>query len=278
MSVSLHFSTFFLYKDESMRKLVFGLIFLASVAQAENICVAPTTGYMTAPDCTSAGAMEVDVQDITPGTGATDLGKAEDGTPANGETGVEVFGIHRASPTASATTAGKFGPAHINLANGAWYADLIASTSRVCVTITPDTNIFAASDIVGPAAGASGLLTFANVFRAVTLAGLLSNATVVNSEVDGIAFDMCLFNADPSASTVAANGPFTLNAADKQKLLGCFSVSDGRAFAAYEEYQAQPNVKLKSASTSLYAILRTTGAPTWAAAQTVDVCLTVDQD
>jgi len=111
----------------------------------------------------------------------------------------------------------------------------------------------------------------------VTLAGLLSNATVVNSEVDGIAFDMCLFNADPSASTVAANGPFTLNVADKQKLLGCFSVSDGRAFAAYEEYQAQPNVKLKSASTSLYAILRTTGAPTWGAA-TVDVCLTVDQD
>jgi hypothetical protein len=132
---------------------------------------------------------------------------------------------------------------------------------------------------VGPAAGASGLLTFASIFRAGVNSGILTHASVVNSETDGIAYDLCLFNANPNSSTVAANGPFTLHVNDKQKLIGCFGISDGRAFAAYEMFQASNvNMAVDAAATSLYAILRTTGAPTWAGAQTVDVCLTVIQD
>jgi len=216
---------------------------------------------------------------VTVGTGATDLGKAEDGTPANGETGVEVFGIHRAAPTASATTAGKFGPAHINLANGAWYTEPLGSTARVCVAITPDTNAFGVGDIVGPAAGASGLLTFANAFKAVVLSGIVTSVEVTNTEIDGIAFGLTLFSADPTGSTVAANGPLTVVAADLQKVVGSYSVADGVAYATTELYQAQGIAKpVDGATTSLFGILRTTGAPTWAAAQTVNVCLTIVQD
>lgn len=154
-----------------------------------------------------------------------------------------------------------------------------SSVVRVCSAITPDTNAFAAGDIVGPAGGASGLLTFANAFRANILSGILQNIEVTNTEVDGIAFNLCLFTASPAASTVASNGALAVPAADLQKWLGCYSVSSGTALAATEIYSASGlALAIEAAGTSLYAVLRTTGAPTWAAAQTVNVCVDILQD
>lgn len=153
------------------------------------------------------------------------------------------------------------------------------NTKRVCVAITPDTAAFAASDIVGPSGGASGLLTFPNAFRAGINSGLLQNVQVTNTEIDGIAFSLCLFTDNPAASTVASNGPLTVPAADLQKWLGCYSISAGVALVTTEMYSASGlGVAIEAANTSFYAVLRTTAAPTWAAAQTVNVCADILQD
>lgn len=205
---------------------------------------------------------------------------AEDVASAGGDIGMVTHAVRDDALAANAGVSldGDYLPLRTDNIGALW-TDSVGSTSRVCASIVPDTNAFAANDIVGPPAGASGLLTFASIFRTSVNSGILTHVSVVNSEIDGIAYDLCIFNADPSGSTVAANGPFTLVSADRQKLIGCFGVAEGRAFAAYEMYQvSNVNMAVDAAATSLYAILRTTGAPTWAAAQTVDVCLTVIQD
>lgn len=156
---------------------------------------------------------------------------------------------------------------------GSQWVDVQGFTTRVCVAITPDTAAYAANDIVG------GLQTFASLLRTGVNSGILQNIEITNTEIDGIPFNVCIFNANPSGSTVADQGPATIVAADLQKLIGCVSVADGRSFVTTELYQAQ-NVGLAvdAAATSLYAIVRTTGIPTWAAAQTLNVCLTVLND
>lgn len=272
----------FLDKDEEMKKLLLGVIFIAATASAQstNICV-NSTGDSRAPLCDANNYLDVAVMSVIPGTSATSLGKAEDAAHASGDAGVASLAIRSDTLGTAANIAGTAGD-YMGLqtdALGALWVDNAGSTNRVCVTIVPDTNAFAANDIIGAAGGGSGLITFSSMFRGGTLSGVLSGVSVVNSEIDGIAFDMCLFNGSPSSSTTTVNGAFTLAAADKQKLLTCFAISDGRAFAAYELYQANAlNIALDSPGTSLFAILRTTGAPTWAADQTVDVCATVIQD
>jgi hypothetical protein len=228
---------------------------------------------------TSKGALNV-VIDTNYQTAASGILKAEDSATASGHNGVGILGVVQTAPNAGgSTTAGDYTFPNLDSATGGWYTNPVGNTARVCAAITPDTNAFAANDIVGPAAGASGLLTFASALRAVMLSGILQSIEVTNTEIDGIAFDFCLFTADPSGSTVAANGALTLVAADLQKLVGCFPVADGRAFATTEAYQAQGvNMSVKAAATSVFGLLRTTGAPTWAAAQTVNVCLTFVQD
>jgi hypothetical protein len=154
-------------------------------------------------------------------------------------------------------------------------------SKRVCVAIVPDTNIYAAGDIVGVGATGVGLLTFANAFTAAG-SGLLQNIEVTNSEVDGIGYTFCPFTANPTASTTADQGLLAVAAADRQKWMGCVPVSVGVALAASEIYTAS-NLALAietsgAAPTSLFGVLRTVGAPTWAAAQTVNVCVTILQD
>lgn len=149
----------------------------------------------------------------------------------------------------------------------------VGDTARVCVAITPDTSAYAANDIVG------GKKTFASVFRTDINSGTLQSVEVTNSEVDGIAFDLCLFNADPTASTVADQGALTVAAADKQKWVGCVEISEAKTFTGGDAYVAENLGKVIDASaTSLYGVLRTKGAPTWAAEQVVNVCITVLRD
>lgn len=274
-----------------MKRFLIPLLFLALPLQAQQILGSTSEAAAAGgalPDqyvtVTSVGAdkvgLDTAVGSVTPGTSATSLGKAEDAATASGHVGVGILGVVQTAPAAAGSiTANDYTFPNIDSATGGFYVVPSTSTARVCAAITPDTAAFQAGDIVGATGGVSGLLTFANIFKAVNLSGILTSIEVTNTEIDGIAFNLTLFSADPTGSTVASNGALTIVAADLQKWLGTFSVSDGVAVASTELYQAQGLSKaIKGASTSLYAILRTTGAPTWAAAQTVNVCLTVIQD
>jgi hypothetical protein len=51
---------------------------------------------------------DVDVLSVVPGTGATNLGKAEDGTPGNGDTAVPILAVRQNTPAASGAADGKW--------------------------------------------------------------------------------------------------------------------------------------------------------------------------
>lgn len=208
---------------------------------------------------------------IVPGVAATSLGKAEDATHASGDTGIAVLTRRIDTPATSASNSGDYATLDSD-ANGATWVHPTGKTTKVCVAITPDTGAYQAADIVG------GKLTFAALFQAPNYSGVITDVAITNTEIDGISWDLCVFSADPATSTVADQGALTVTAADAQKIK-CLAISDGRSFAASELYQAQGfALGMTSTSGTIYAVLRTNGAPTWAAAQTVNLCLTAIND
>jgi len=68
------------------------------------------------------GAIYVNVQDSTPGTGATDLGKAEDAAHTTADTGVQFLGVRNDDLEALGGTDGDYSPAQFD-ANGALYVN-----------------------------------------------------------------------------------------------------------------------------------------------------------
>lgn len=65
----------------------------------------------------------VDVASVVPGTGATNLGKAEDGAHTTGDVGVMALGVRRDTPTVSSGTTGDYEPVSMD-ANGATWVSL----------------------------------------------------------------------------------------------------------------------------------------------------------
>ena len=75
---------------------------------------ATTQRVITATDAGAAGRLaansgvdigDVDVTSVTPGTGAAELGKAEDVAHASGDTGVAMWGVRNSTLTAAVTSA-----------------------------------------------------------------------------------------------------------------------------------------------------------------------------
>lgn len=84
------------------------------------------TGTYTNPNLNSfTGTItgSVSVTSIVPGTGATNLGKAEDGTPVNGDTGVMTLAVRKDSPPSADAANGKYAWQLVD-ANGAVYTTL----------------------------------------------------------------------------------------------------------------------------------------------------------
>lgn len=304
------------------------------------MCDGGTTAEAVA--CDSDGHPQVDVLAIIPGTGATSLGKAEDATHTSGDTGVEVLGVYKATPTGMCSdgeycpltvsgkgalnvniwsssaeslatnilkaedsaaasgdaivavgavhqvapnasvnvgTAGDYGVLGANLTTGALYTDPVGNTTTVCVAITPDDDAaYTANDVVATE-DATDPLSFASVFRTNVNSGTLNSIQITNTEADAVGWRVVLFDADPSASTTTDGSGLTVADADLTKIVGQVSVADCTSYADNELCQATGvGLAIDGAATGIYAALITPGTPQWAAAQTVNVCLTFVQD
>lgn len=264
-----------------MKKLVILSLLIAATASAQsvNICT-NSSGNSRQPGCNASNQLEVDVKDLTPGTGATDLGKAEDAAHTSGDTGVAVWGIVQTSPAAAkSVTANDYTGANIDSATGGYYTNPVASTATVCVAITPDNDAAYTPNDVVATEDATDPLSFAAVFRSVVFSGTLNSIQITNTEPDAIGWRIVLFDADPSTSTTTDGAPLAVADADLTKIVGQVSVSDCTSYADNELCQATGiGLAIDGAATGIYAALITPGAPQWAASQTVNVCLTFSQD
>lgn len=70
----------------------------------------------------STGKLFTSITSIVPGTGATNLGKAEDSVHATGDTGVATWGVGTATPTSALCAAGDYCPMSTTTGGVSWVA------------------------------------------------------------------------------------------------------------------------------------------------------------
>lgn len=145
----------------------------------------------------------------------------------------------------------------------------------VCVTPTISDTAYATADVIG------GKQTIANAMRSGIFTGVMQNIMVLDIGAEAKSIEICIFNQDPSASTITNDAAVDFADADLSKIAGCTTVSDFSAFADNGIGQAK-NLGLAidtSGGTSLYAVAidRSTGA-TYDSTAALTFCYTIMQD
>ncbi|MES3028478.1 MAG: hypothetical protein V4820_11570 [Pseudomonadota bacterium] len=100
-------------------------------------------------------------------------------------------------------------------------AEVVGLGAKVAATPTTTNGAYAAGNIIG------GKLTFANMARVSGGGGWLQAVTVGVKAAVTPALELWLFDADPSATTVADNAAWSLNVADLGKAFAVVSIAAG---------------------------------------------------
>ncbi len=154
----------------------------------------------------------------------------------------------------------------------------IDSTTVLRPTITVDTAIYAANDIIG-AAAASGVVTLTDAMRTPGGTGVLQSVSLFDDDNEKAVITLLFFDAALTGGTYVGNGALALSTADKAHYLGRVNIAaadyetqGGEAFACIRNI-ALP-VKASAASTNLYMVpMVTSGTPTYTAATDLKMAL-----
>ena len=138
---------------------------------------------------------------VTPGTGATNLGKAEDAVHASGDVGVMALGVQVAAPTAAAAN-GDY--AAVQITNGR--VNVAASaivTATSSITRPADTAQYAAGDALANSTSAptAGGGTFTGVTSVAGGSAILTDLMIVSSNAPATPMqgEVWLFDTAPTA-------------------------------------------------------------------------------
>lgn len=155
------------------------------------------------------------VSSITPGSGASDLGKAEDAAHTSGDVGVMSLAVRRdAFGTPEAGTTGDYIPLVTN-AYGQARVEVGGVTKVISASFTRpnDTTAYAAGDAVNNSTSAPTVITFTSAARVSGGSGIIIGATLTKSTngSTGDSFDLHLFDttvtlANDNAADAASDG------------------------------------------------------------------------
>ena len=136
---------------------------------------------------------DVDITSILPGTGASNLGKAEDAAHTTGDVGVMMLGVRAASPTerSAGPTDGDYEPPGINEVGALW------------VSLTPSANGGASTMNASSSDGATALTSTAQAIKAS--AGNLKGYYIYNP--NSSAQFVCFYNIAAASVTVGTTNP-----------------------------------------------------------------------
>lgn len=158
---------------------------------------------------------DVDVTSVVPGTGATNLGKAEDAGHTSGDVGVMALGVRQDGFTALAGTSGDYSPVLLD-ANG--QVKVLSGFPDIVVTVQPtlDTNAYASGDLLFDSA------SIANAVRANGGTCILQTVTILDDADQGVPFTLVFANAATDFGTLnSAPDPDDTEAAT---VIGCVEV------------------------------------------------------
>ena len=213
------------------------------------VCIGdPTTAANVALVDATFG-LEVDVSRVVPGTGATNLGKAEDSAHTDGDVGVLILGVR--NHNSGSTTDGDYSAISVD-STGNMNTLSRRDLQRIAVGITgvtTATTAYTAGDQVGV------LATVGGAARVTGGGGTIVGVTLIDqSDIIG-AYDVVFF--DSTVTLAADNAAFAISDADSLKIVaiaqlaGAFDIGNNRVAQAYN--LAIPYVC--SGGTSLYAAL-----------------------
>lgn len=199
---------------------------------------------------------------LTPGTGAANLGKAEDAASASGDTGVMIFGVRRDTPSSDVSNAGDYATFQTTQLGAQWVVTSAPFQVQVASGgLTTATTAYSANDQVGT------IFTFASAALASAGGGYIESI-LLNDETAIIgSYRVWLFNASPTLAS--DNAAFSLSDADSEKQIGdCIDLGPVRS--AVNNFQAgwYGSIPYTCNATSIFAALQTLGGHTFFSATT----------
>ncbi len=165
------------------------------------------------------------------------------------------------------------------LAQQVLYPSAVATPLTIRVT-SAQTVTASSAYTAGNAVG--GKITYANAVRVAGQGGVIQSAVLRDKAGQSAAYDLFLFDADPSSTTVTDKSAVAVNTADLAKVIGVIPIS-GIALGAASTMGAITasglglSFKLTS-GTTVYGILVTRGTPTYASTSDVSVDLVILPD
>jgi len=208
------------------------------------------------------------VDAVIPGTGATNLGKAEDAAHTSADVGVMALSVRQNTAAATSGTDADYQPL-ITDAQGQLWTKSVGLYGKFALNPTVDTAIYAALDIVG------GIQTIANWARVSGGGAKLKAISVTTADGEGFTFTMLFFSATPAGGTYADQGAAVFAAADAPLYLGKVVVAAGDygTFGGDGFATVACDLPLNVDGTSLFALILATATPTFTAATDVDIML-----
>jgi hypothetical protein len=184
---------------------------------------------------------DVDVLSVIPGTGAADLGKAEDAVHASGDTGVMLLGVRRDTPASGAGADGDY--ATFNL----------SSAGRLYVSATVDTALPAGSATIGNIGTIATSVTpgtaAANLGKAVdAVAGAADTGIAMLAVRDDTLTTLTPADGDYTPFRVSSTGALWVNVVN-----GIQSIAEDTASAGGEDGLAILAVRRDSATAGVSA-------------------------
>lgn len=156
----------------------------------------------------------------------------------------------------------------VSLASGSGKAATVDVTPTVTAAIA-----YVAGNEVG------GLLTFGNTL-ALAGSGLIQSITLKSKTVQTVGFKLYIFKANPVNTVWTDKTAPAINVADIANLVGVYPLSSGDSgLGTHTVYNLDGIGKtIAAGATTLYGILVTTGAPTFASTSDLTVSIGVLQD
>lgn len=153
---------------------------------------------------------DTDVTSIIAGTGATNLGKAEDAVAGSGDTGVFALAVRRDTPTSSAA-AGDYHELEVD-SSGRLFVRSSPLIAEINASLTSSTSpAYSVNDCVG------GVITFSSVAAAAGRPFSIQNIIITDKGVSAPSLELHLFQVSPTMAG-ADNAAFDMT--DANMLVG----------------------------------------------------------
>jgi len=223
----------------------------------------------------ATNGLDVDVTRVIPGTGTTNLGKAEDDAHTSGDVGVLALAVRRDSAAVGTGTDGNISTLNVDAQGRQWVRPAPVQV-RISVTPTISTTAYTSGDVVG------GLQTISNAARISGGSGIIQSIIVVDkTQAQRAAMDILFF--DRSVTVAADNAAVATSDGDMANILGVVSIGPYNT--------AWPGTPLNSVSTllnvglpfvlngtDLYAVAVVRGTPTYTSTSDLIFIYTILQD